>query len=86
MVITVYHDKTFSFVTKSPPAAALLKRAAGLAKGSGAPNREKVGKVTREQVRQIARAKLKDLNTQDEERAMRMIVGTAVNMGIEIVD
>lgn len=86
VVITVYHDKSFTFLTKSPPAAALLKRAAGLAKGSAMPNREKVGKITREQLRQIARTKLKDLNTTDEERAMRMIAGTAVNMGIEIGD
>ena len=84
VVITVYHDKSFTFITKSPPAASLLKRAAGLAKGSGTPNREKVGKVTRQQVLEIAKLKLKDLNTTDEPRAMRIIEGTARSMGIEI--
>ena len=86
VVITVFHDKSFTFITKSPPAAALLKRAAGLAKGSGAPNREKVGKVTREQIRQIVKIKQKDLNTPDEEKGMRVIEGTARNMGIEVAD
>jgi large subunit ribosomal protein L11 len=84
VVITVYHDKSFTFVTKSPPAASLLKRAAGLAKGSGVPNREKVGKVTKEQVREIAKAKEKDLNSNGLEPAMRMIEGTARSMGIVI--
>ena len=86
VVITVYQDKSFTFITKSPPAAALLKQAAGLAKGSAVPNREKVGKVTRDQILEIARAKLKDLNTTQEDRAMRIIEGTARNMGIEVVD
>jgi len=86
VVITVYHDKSFTFVTKSPPAASLLKRAAGLAKGSGVPNREKVGRVTRQQVLEIARMKLKDLNTSDEAKAAKMIEGTARSMGIEVVD
>ncbi len=86
VVITVYQDKSFSFITKSPPAAALLKQAAGLAKGSAVPNRDKVGKVTRAQIREIARAKLNDLNTTREDAAMRIIEGTARNMGVEVVD
>jgi len=84
VVITVYADRSFSFILKSPPAAVLLKRAAGLAKGSGVPNREKVGKVTRDQVREIARTKQADLNAADEEAAMRIVEGTARSMGIEI--
>ncbi len=83
-VITVYHDKSFTFVTKSPPAASLLKRAAGLVKGSGVPNREKVGTVTREQVVDIVKMKAKDLNSDDEARAVRIIEGTARSMGIEV--
>ena len=86
VVITVYHDKSFTFITKSPPASSLLKRAAGLAKGSGVPNRDKVGKVTREQLRKIVQIKKADLNASNEEAAMRMIEGTARNMGIEVVD
>ena len=86
VVITVYHDKSFAFITKSPPAASLLKRAAGLAKGSPAPNREKVGKVTKEQVLQIVRTKIKDLNSVDEEHGALIIEGTARSMGIEITD
>lgn len=86
VVITVYQDKSFTFITKSPPAAALLKQAAGLAKGSAVPNRDKVGKVTRAQIREIARVKLKDLNTTQEDKAMRIIEGTARNMGVEVVD
>ena len=82
--ITVYQDKSFTFVTKSPPASVLLKRAAGLAKGSGTPNRETVGTVTKKQVMEIANAKLKDLNTQDQERAARIIEGTARSMGIKV--
>lgn len=85
VVITVYQDKSFSFIVKSPPAAVLLKRAASLAKGSASPNREKVGKVTKAQILEIARTKMKDLNTNDEESAMRMIIGTAKSMGIEVV-
>lgn len=85
VVISVYQDKSFSFVMKSPPAAALLKKAAGLAKGSATPNREKVGKVTRSQVAEIAKLKQKDLNATDEERAMRIIEGTARSMGVEVV-
>ena len=84
VVITVYADRSFSFILKSPPAAVLLKRAAGLAKGSGVPNREKVGKVTRDQVREIAKPKQADLNAVDEEAAMRIVEGTARSMGIDI--
>ena len=84
VVITVYADRSFSFILKSPPAAVLLKRAAGLAKGSGVPNREKVGKVTRDQVRLISRTKQADLNAVDEEAAMRIVEGTARSMGIDI--
>ena len=86
VVITVYQDKSFTFITKSPPAASLLKRAAGLAKGSAVPNRDKVGTVTREQVREIAKTKEKDLNASEPGQAMRIIEGTARSMGIEIAD
>ena len=86
VVITVYVDKTFTFVVKSPPAAVLLKEAAQLAKGSGVPNREKVGQVTWSQVRQIAERKIKDLNAGSPEAADRIVAGTARSMGIEIVD
>ena len=86
VVITIYHDKSFTFITKSPPASSLLKRSAGLAKGSGVPNREKVGQVTRQQVREIAKLKLKDLNAFTEEKAMRIIEGTARSMGITVVE
>jgi large subunit ribosomal protein L11 len=85
VVITLYKDKSFSFEVKSPPAAVLLKQAAEIAKGSGVPNKEKVGKVTPEQVRKIAQTKLKDLNAYDLEQAVRIIEGTARSMGIEIV-
>ena len=84
VVITVYADRSFSFILKSPPAAVLLKRAAGLAKGSGVPNREKVGKVTREQVREIVKLKQADINAVSEDAAMRIIEGTARSMGIEV--
>ena len=84
--ITVYADRSFTFITKTPPAAVLLKMAAGIEKGSGEPNKKKVGKVTREQVRQIAEQKLPDLNTTDIEAAIRTIEGAARSMGIEIVD
>jgi large subunit ribosomal protein L11 len=84
VVITVYADRSFSFVLKSPPASALLKREVGLAKGSGVPNRDKVGKVTREQLRAIAKVKAQDLNATSEEAAMRMIAGTARSMGIDV--
>jgi large subunit ribosomal protein L11 len=85
VVITVYKDKSFVFELKTPPASYLLKKAAGIAKGSGAPNKEKVGKVTRRQIEDIARAKLPDLNASDLEAAKRIIEGTARNMGLEIV-
>ncbi|MDQ7029339.1 MAG: 50S ribosomal protein L11 [Ardenticatenia bacterium] len=84
--ITVYQDGSFTFVTKTPPAAALLKKAAGVEKGSGVPNRDKVGTVTRQQIREIAELKMPDLNTTSIEAAMRMIEGTARSMGIEVVD
>ena len=84
VVITVYQDKSFTFITKTPPAAALLKKAAGIAKGSGVPNRDKVGKVTRQQLNEIAKAKEKDLNARDLDHAVRMIEGTARSMGIEV--
>ena len=83
--ITVYKDRTFEFITKSPPAAVLLKQAAAIAKGSGVPNKEKVGKVTKDQVRKIAETKLKDLTARDVDHAMRLIEGTARSMGIEVV-
>jgi len=86
VIITVYQDRSFTFITKSPPASNLLKRAAGLAKGSAVPNRDKVGKVTRDQVREIYRTKAKDLNAHDEEHGVRIIAGTARSMGIEVVD
>lgn len=86
VLITVYKDKSFVFEVKSPPAAVLLKQSAEIAKGSGVPNKEKVGKVTREQLRQIAEKKFKDLNAYDVENAERIIEGTARSMGIEIVE
>jgi large subunit ribosomal protein L11 len=84
--ITIYEDRTYEFKLKTPPAADLLKKAAGIDKGSSEPNRKKVGKVTRAQIREIAEKKMADLNASDIEAAMRMIEGTARNMGIEIVD
>lgn len=86
VVITIYFDRSFTFVTKTPPAAVLLKRAAGLAKGSGIPNREKVGNVTNAQVREIAELKMPDLNAASIESAARMVEGTARSMGIVIED
>jgi len=86
VIVTVYADRTFDFVTKSPPAASLLKQAAGIAKGSGVPNRDKVGTVTRDQVRDICEKKIQDLNASDIENACRMVEGTARSMGIEVVD
>jgi large subunit ribosomal protein L11 len=85
VIITVYKDKSFVFELKTPPASYLLKKAAGIAKGSGAPNKEKVGRVTRKQIEDIARVKLPDLNASDLEAARRIIEGTARNMGLEIV-
>ena len=84
VVITVYQDKSFSFITKSPPAAMLLKKAAGIASGSKTPNKEKVGKVTRKQVLEIVKIKKDDLNATDEEAAFRIIAGTARSMGIDV--
>ena len=85
-VITIFSDRSFKFVTKTPPAAVLLKKAAGIEKGSGEPNRVKVGKVTRSQVKEIAATKLPDLNTDDVEQAMHTVAGTARSMGIDVVD
>ncbi len=84
--LSIYADRTFSFITKTPPAAVLLKKEAGLEKASGMPNREKVGTVTRDQVRKIAEIKMPDLNANDIEAAMRIVAGTARSMGIEVED
>ena len=84
VVITVYNDRSFSFITKSPPAAVLLKKAAAIAKGSGVPNRDKVGKVTRAQLEEIVEMKKDDLNASDMNAAVRIIEGTARSMGIEV--
>jgi large subunit ribosomal protein L11 len=84
VVITVYNDRSFTFVTKTPPAAVLLKKAAGIAKGSGTPNSNKVGKVTRAQLEEIARIKAPDLNAADIEAAVRTIAGSARSMGLEV--
>ncbi len=84
VVITVYQDRSYSFVTKTPPAAVLLKRAAGIAKGSPVPNREKVAQIGMKQVEEIARTKLPDLNANDIEAAMQIILGTARSMGLEV--
>ena len=86
VVITVYADSSFSFITKTPPAAVLIKKAAGLAKASGEPNKKKVGKITEAQVEEIANTKMPDLNAASLEAAMSMIAGTARSMGIEVVD
>jgi len=86
VVITIYVDKTFTFITKSPPASVLLKKAAGVEKGSGEPNRMKVGQVTRSQVKEIAELKMKDLNASSLKSAMRVVEGTARSMGIHVVD
>ena len=84
VVITVFQDKSFTFITKSPPASVLLKKAAGVASGAKTPNKEKVGKVTRKQVLDIVKMKLKDMNATNEEAAFRIVAGTARSMGIEI--
>ncbi len=86
VVITVYEDRSFTFITKTPPAAVLLKQAAKIKKASGEPNTKKVGKVTKDQVKKIAETKMKDLNAADVEAAMRMVEGTARSMGIEVED
>ena len=86
VVITVFSDRSFTFITKTPPAAVLLKKAAGVEKGSATPNRQKVGKVTRAQVREIAEIKLKDTNAVNLDDAIKQVEGTARNMGIQVVD
>lgn len=86
VVITVYQDRTFTFVTKTPPAAVLLKKAAKIAKGAGDPKRDRVGKVSREQVEEIARQKMVDLNANNMDAAFKIIAGTARSMGIEVLD
>ena len=86
VIVSVYNDRTFDFVTKSPPAASLLKKAAGIAKGSGVPNRDKVAEVTVAQIDEICNAKMADLNASSIESARQMIAGTARSMGIEVVD
>ena len=86
VVITVYADRSFSFITKTPPAAVLIKKAAGLQKASGVPNKEKVGKITKDQVKEIAETKMPDLNAASLEAAMSMIAGTAISMGITVED
>ncbi|MDP3790028.1 MAG: 50S ribosomal protein L11 [Candidatus Omnitrophota bacterium] len=86
VIITAYEDKSFTFIVKSPPSSILLKRACGVAKASGVPHKEKVGSVTKDQVREIAKLKMQDLNTTDIEQAMKMVAGTARSMGIDIVD
>jgi large subunit ribosomal protein L11 len=86
VIITVYADRSFTFVTKSPPAPELLKRAAGVAKGSATPHKIKVGKVTRKQIEEIAQTKIKDLTASDLEAAMRSVAGTARSMGIDVTD
>ena len=84
VIVTVYQDRSYTFITKTPPASILLKKAAGLAKGSGVPNKDKVGKVTMAQVEEIARTKLPDLNTEDVKSAVKSVLGTARSMGIEV--
>jgi len=84
VVVTVYNDRSFEFITKSPPAAVLLKKAVGLAKGSAVPNKDKVGTVTKAQLEQIATTKMADLNARDVEHAVRMIAGTARSMGLNV--
>ena len=84
--ITVYADRSFEFIMKTPPASDLLKKAAGIVKGSGVPNKEKVGKVTADQVREIAKLKMSDLNSHDNEAAYKIIAGTARSMGIDVIE
>jgi large subunit ribosomal protein L11 len=86
VIISIYSDRSFDFITKSPPASELLKQAAGITKGSPVPHTDKVGKVTRAQVKKIAETKLRDLNARDVEAAMRIVMGTARSMGVEIKD
>ena len=84
VVITVYSDRSFTFILKSPPASVLLKKAAGIAKGSSNPNRDKVGRVTRKQIQEIVKTKEKDLNARDPDAALRVIMGTARSMGLDV--
>ena len=84
VIVTVYNDRSFDFITKSPPAASMLKQAAGIAKGSGVPNLNKIGKVTMKQIEEICEKKMADLNARDLEHATRMIMGTARSMGLEV--
>jgi large subunit ribosomal protein L11 len=84
--ITIYEDRTFTFITKTPPAAELIKKAAGIAKGSGVPQRDKVGKITKDQIREIATTKLPDLNANDIEAAVKTVEGTARSMGVTVLD
>lgn len=86
VVLTIYEDKSFSFIVKTPPAAILLKKAANIVKGSGVPNRDKVGKVTREQVNQIAKIKMPDFNTNDIKQASKIVEGSARSMGLDVVE
>ena len=86
VIITVFEDRSFTFITKMPPVSALIKKAAGLAKGSGTPNKDKVGKLTLKQVEEVAKQKLPDLNTKDVKQAMEMVKGTARSMGVDIVE
>jgi len=86
VLVTIYSDRTFTFILKTPPASVLLKRAAGIVKGSAEPNRNKVGKVSKKQVEEIAKVKMPDLNTTNIESAMRSVMGTARNMGLEVTD
>lgn len=86
VVLTIYADRSFSFITKTPPASELIKKAAGIVKGSGTPNKEKVGKLSSAQVKEIAETKMPDLNANNVEEAMRIISGTARSMGVDIVD
>ena len=86
VVVTIYSDRSYSFITKTPPAAVLLKRAANIAKGSGVPNKDKVGTVTAQQVQEIAKLKLPDLNTESIDSAVRSVRGTARSMGLDVID
>lgn len=86
VVMTIYSDRSFTFVTKTPPASELLKKAAGIIKGSGSPNKDKVGKVTSAQIKEIAQTKLTDLNANSLDEAMKIIAGTARSMGVEVID
>lgn len=86
VVLTIYKDRSFTFITKTPPASELIKKAAGIVKGSGVPNKEKVGKITMKQVKEIAQTKLPDLNAYTVEEAAKIIAGTARNMGVEVVE